>query len=98
MALHARQEQRCSVQGARADRSQLPSALSFYKLPVRICSATYSEARIESARIVSVGFCDPPTTKLLPSTTKRFFTSWLWFHLLSTLVRGLSPIRHVPNS
>jgi hypothetical protein len=48
-----------------------------HTFPARICSARYSEARMESERIVMVGFCDPPVTKLLPSTTKRFFTSWL---------------------
>ena len=37
-----------------------------------------------------VGFCHPAVTKLAPSTTKRFFTSWLWHHLLSTLFFGSS--------
>src|SRR5437867_13201618 len=69
-----------------------------HRFPARNCSARYSDARIDNDRIVSVGFCDPPVTKLLPSTTNRFLTSWLWFHLLSTLVLGLSPIRHVPSS
>lgn len=45
--------------------------------PCRICSARYSDARIDSARIVIVGFCHPPLAKLLPSTTNRFFISWL---------------------
>ena len=34
-------------------------------------------ARIDRARIVIVGFCEPPVTKLLPSTTNRFLMSWL---------------------
>jgi hypothetical protein len=46
----------------------------------RISSAIYSADRIDSARIVSVGFCEPPETNELPSTTNRFFTSWLWLY------------------
>src|SRR5262245_31519411 len=42
-----------------------------------ICSARCSEARIESDRIVIVGFCHPQVTKLEPSTTNRFLMSWL---------------------
>src|SRR3954469_15157919 len=53
---------------------------------------------MDSERIVRVGFCQPQVTKLAPSTTKRFLTSWLWFHLLSTLFFGSSPIRQVPSS
>ena len=53
---------------------------------------------MESDRIVIVGFCEPPVTKLLPSTTNRFLMSWLWFHLFSTLFFGLSPMRQVPSS
>lgn len=52
-------------------------APQFHSSPLRICSAKYSEARMESAQIVIVGFCEPPVTKLLPSTTKRFLMSWL---------------------
>src|SRR5438445_151327 len=59
----------------------------------RISSAMYSAARIESARMVSVGFCEPPETNELPSTTNRFFTSWLWLYLLSTEVFGSAPMR-----
>src|SRR5881396_2406853 len=78
--------------------SEERSPAESHRFPARICSARYSDARIDNDRIVSVGFCEPPVTKLLPSTTNRFLTSWLWFHLLSTLVLGLSPIRHVPSS
>ncbi len=43
--------------------------------PLLISSARCSEARMESARIVMVGFCQPAVTKLAPSTTKRFLMS-----------------------
>jgi hypothetical protein len=43
----------------------------------RIWSARYSDARIESDRIVIVGFCHPQVTKAAPSTTNRFLMSWL---------------------
>jgi len=42
-----------------------------------ISLARYTEARIDSARIVIVGFCQPALTKLAPSTTNRFLWSWL---------------------
>ncbi len=41
----------------------------------RICSAKYSEARIDNAKIVIVGFCHPQVTKLAPSTTNKFLMS-----------------------
>ncbi len=53
---------------------------------------------MESEVSVMVGFCQPELTKLLPSTTKRFLMSWLWLHLLRTLVLGSLPMRQVPSS
>src|SRR5678816_3212233 len=42
--------------------------------PFFILSARYAEDRIERAIKVSVGFCAPPLTNALPSTTNNFFT------------------------
>lgn len=53
---------------------------------------------MERAKMVIVGFCQPAVAKLLPSTTNKFLMSWDWFHLLSTLFFGSSPMRQVPNS
>src|SRR2546425_10621879 len=64
----------------------------------RIWSARYSAARIESARMVRVGFCEPDETNELPSTTNRFLISWLWLNLLRTDSFGLLPMRQVPSS
>src|SRR5262249_44170799 len=79
-------------------RRSLPLAALTQSSPRLNCSTAYSLARIESARIVSVGLTHPLDTKQLPSTTNRFLMSWDWFHLLSTDVFGSSPIRAVPTS
>src|SRR6266702_2521698 len=63
-----------------------------------ISPARYSDARIDNARIVIVGFCHPALVKLAPSTTNRFLWSWLWHHLFNTLRFGSSPMRQVPTS
>src|SRR6185437_2161515 len=83
------------LRGAGLHLTPRPTAYTF---PCRICAARCSEARIDSARIVMVGFCQPQLTKLAPSTTNRFLMSWLWHHGFSTLVFGSVPILHVPNS
>ena len=41
-------------------------------------------------------FTPPDVTKMLPSTTNRFFTSWLRPQLFTTEVAGSSPMRAVP--
>src|SRR5262249_45608771 len=79
---------RSGARGRGPGEKRLPGRLSFlpaYNSDLRIFSTTYSPARIERASIVSVGFCDPPETKLLPSMTKRFFTSCDWLNAFSTL-------------
>src|SRR4051812_7286400 len=63
-----------------------------------ISPARYSDARIDNARMVIVGFCHPALVKLAPSTTNRFLWSWLWHHLFNTLRFESSPIRQVPTS
>src|SRR5688572_9393322 len=63
-----------------------------------IWSAMYSLVRIESARMVHVGFLSACDTKGAPSATKRFFTSCACDHLLRTDVFGSSPMRAPPSS
>ena len=48
--------------------------------------------------IVHVGFWQDALTWLLPSTTKRFFTSCDCWNWLSTEVFGSAPMRAVPSS
>ncbi len=79
-------------------RAQNPYETRLHRFFERIWSAMWSEARIDNDKMVIVGFWYPPVTKLLPSTTNRFLMSWDWFHLLSTLDFGSSPMRHVPSS
>ena len=56
-------------------------------------SAMYSA----SAWIVEVGFTPPEVTKMLPSTMKRFFTSWLRPQEFTTERSGSLPMRAVPS-
>src|SRR6185312_4071735 len=49
-----------------------------YRLPFFASPSRYSEARHESAMMVSVGFLSALLTKLPPSATNRFFTSCAW--------------------
>ena len=46
------------------------------------------QARTVSAIMVSVGLAQPMEGKAEPSVTNRLGTSWVWFHLSSTLLRG----------
>ena len=47
--------------------------------------------------MVLVGFTPPEVTKMLPSTMKRFFTSWLRPQEFTTEVSASSPMRAVPS-
>ena len=58
-----------------------------------IVSATYSA----HAWMVLAGFTPPPVTNTLPSTMKRFFTSWLRPQRLTTERSGSLPARAVPS-
>ncbi len=58
---------------AKADREARPTNVQ--TVPLLISSARCSDARMDSARIVMVGFCQPAVTKLAPSTTNRFLMS-----------------------
>src|ERR1700693_78418 len=49
-----------------------------HKFPFCASASRYSEARHDSAMIVSVGFLSALVTKDAPSVTKRFFTSCAW--------------------
>src|SRR6267143_477902 len=74
------------------------SRSTHYKLPFLASSRRYSEARQESAMIVSVGFLSGLVTNGAPSVTNRFFTSCAWQYPFSTDVFGSAPIRAVPTS
>src|SRR5204862_309686 len=50
------------------------------------------------AMIVQVGFWQDALTWLEPSTTNRFFTSWLCWCCVSTDFFGSAPMRAVPSS
>ena len=58
-----------------------------------IASAMYSA----TAWIVEVGFTPPDVTHTLPSTMKRFFTSWQRPQAFTTERSGSVPIRAVPS-
>src|ERR1700681_4128508 len=47
--------------------------------------------------MVEVGFTPPEVTQMLPSTMKRFFTSWQRPHSFTTERSGSVPIRGVPS-
>src|ERR1700757_4760073 len=49
------------------------------------------------AWIVEVGLTPPEVTQMLPSTMKRFFTSWQRPHSLTTERAGFRPMRAVPS-
>src|SRR5262249_46600163 len=72
--------------------------LTGYRLPFLTSSSKYSEARQESAMIVSVGFLSGLVTSDAPSVRKRFFTSCDWQYEFNTEVFGSAPIRAVPTS
>ena len=74
--------------------------LAFYFCLLRlISSARCSEARMDSARMVMVGFCQPAVTKLAPHRPpKRFLSQYSVTNLLRTLFLGSSPMRQVPTS
>src|ERR1700749_3046296 len=63
-----------------------------------ISPARYSDARIDSDKIVIVGFCHPALVNCAPSTTNRFLWSCDWLNLFSTLFFGSFPILQVPTS
>jgi hypothetical protein len=62
-----------------------------YPVPFFISLATCSDARMDTAKIVMVGFCHPQVTKQAPSTTSRFLISCVWFHRFSTLFFRIVP-------
>src|SRR6266481_303450 len=72
--------------------------LTSYRFPFLASSSRYSDARQESAMIVSVGFLSGLVTSDALSVTNRFFTSCAWQNPLSTEVFGSAPIRAVPTS
>ena len=69
-----------------------------HRFPVRICPARYSDSPHGQRQNRHGRILPAAGHEALPSTTNRFLMSWLWFHLFSTLVFGLSPMRHVPIS
>src|SRR5207249_10573345 len=69
-----------------------------YKFPFLASSRRYSDARQESAMMVSVGFLSGLVTSDAPSVTNKFFTSCAWQKPLSTDVFGSAPMRAVPTS
>src|SRR5271170_1735798 len=68
------------------------------RFPFLPSSSRYSEARQDSAMIVSVGFLSGLVTSGAPSVTKTFFTSCAWQYSFSTETLGSAPIRAVPTS
>src|SRR5512143_2535296 len=74
------------------------SVAAHQRFPFFASSSRYSEARQDSAMIVSVGFLSGFVTNGAPSVTKRFFTSCVWQYPFSTLDFGSAPIRAVPTS
>src|SRR5215467_8160517 len=91
-----------TADGARRQRPKHVSSrhnlAAHAKVPFFASCNRYSEARQESAMIVSVGFLSGFVTSGAPSVTNRFFTSCAWQYPFNTLDFGSSPIRAVPTS
>src|SRR5713101_343301 len=76
----------------------IPQLLNPYKFPFFASSSKYSDARHDSAIMVSVGFLSGLLTNDAASVTNRFFTSCAWQYPFNAEVFGFFPMRTTPSS